>query len=45
MDYNPIVVFKQQGQEQDNEKDNIGENDFLLAWNTNIISLEIILYA
>ena len=34
MDYNPIVVFEQQGQEQDNEIDNIGENDFLLGIQT-----------
>ena len=31
MDYNPIAVFKQQGQEQDNEMNDMGENDFLLG--------------
>ena len=34
MDYKPIVVFKQQGQEQDNEMDDMGENDFLLGIQT-----------
>ena len=34
MDYNPIVVFKQQGQEQDNEMDDMGENEFLLGIQT-----------
>ena len=34
MDYNPIVIFKQQGIEQGEEIDDVGEKDFLLGIQT-----------
>ena len=33
-DYNPIVVFKQQGNEQNDDTDDLGQNDFLLVIQT-----------
>ena len=34
LDYNPIVVFKQQGNEQNDDTDDLGQNDFLLVIQT-----------
>ena len=34
MPYNPVLVFKNQGEEQNDDNDNIGRDDFLLAFQT-----------
>ena len=34
MAYSPILVFKNQGEEQNDDCDNIGRDDFLLAFQT-----------
>ncbi len=33
-DYNPVLIFKHQGEEQKHDMNNIGKNDFLLAIQT-----------
>ena len=34
MPYNPVLVFKNQGERQNDDNDNIGRDDFLLAFQT-----------